>query len=105
MPATAAPGTAFDRTASAVPESGVWPRDHLLVPAWARWLLPNLCTAVFAVTLFQVLFFAGGHAVYRDSDTGWHILAGQSMMATRQVPHVDPYSFTRAGRPWLDRKS
>ncbi len=67
----------------------------------ARWLLPNLCAAVFAVTLFQVLFFAGGHALYRDSDTGWHIVTGESILQTRSVPTSDHFSFTRAGRPWM----
>ncbi len=101
MSAAAAPGTVLDPTASAVAESGVWPGDRVAIPPLARWLLPNLCAAVFAVALFQVLFLAGGHALYRDSDTGWHILAGESMIATRQIPTADPYSFTRTGRPWL----
>jgi hypothetical protein len=105
MPAAAAPGTVLDRSVSADVtqgvSSGVAARNSANVPGLARWLLPNLCAAVFAVTLFQVLFLAGGHALYRDSDTGWHILAGQSMIATGRVPTVDPYSFTRAGRPWF----
>jgi hypothetical protein len=100
MPAAVAPGTVSDRTASAVPESRVCP-DRSMVPGWAQWLLPNLCAAVFAVTLFQVLFLADGHALYRDSDTGWHIRLGESILTSQQIPDVDPYSFTRAGRPWL----
>jgi hypothetical protein len=100
MPAAAAPGTVLDATASAVGEPGVSAAERV-ISGWARWLLPNLCAAVFAVTLWQVLFFAGGHSLYRDSDTGWHILAGESMIANAQVPTTDPYSFTRAGRPWL----
>jgi hypothetical protein len=100
MPAAAAPGTVLDPTASAVAERGVSARERV-VSGWARWLLPNLCAVVFAVTLWQVLFFAGGHSLYSDSDTGWHIRAGESMIVMRQIPTTDPYSFTRAGRPWL----
>jgi hypothetical protein len=35
-----------------------------------------------------------------DGDTYWHVAAGRWMLAHAQVPHVDPFSFTRAGAPW-----
>jgi hypothetical protein len=55
------------------------------------------------VTLFYCLFmFNGWQKLFRDSDTGWHIRAGESILETRALPATDPYSFTRGGQPWLD---
>jgi len=30
----------------------------------------------------------------RDSDTGWHIRNGESILAEMRLPRTDPYSFT-----------
>ncbi len=55
-----------------------------------------------AVTLFYCLFlFEGYWKLFRDSDTGWHIRTGESILASRTLPRSDPYSFSRAGTPWL----
>lgn len=57
---------------------------------------------MFAVALFQVLFMAqGAQGLFRDSDTGWHIRNGESILESRTAPGVDPFSYTRAGRPWF----
>ncbi|HEV2448203.1 MAG TPA: hypothetical protein VGS58_19865, partial [Candidatus Sulfopaludibacter sp.] len=39
--------------------------------------------------------------LFRDSDAGWHIRAGERILATGQLPRTDPYSFTRRGQPWF----
>jgi hypothetical protein len=36
-----------------------------------------------------------------DPDVWWHLKTGQLIAQTRTVPHVDPFSFTRAGSPWV----
>jgi hypothetical protein len=36
-----------------------------------------------------------------DSDFWWHLKSGQYMIQTRAIPHLDPFSFTRAGSPWI----
>jgi len=65
-------------------------------------LLPSFGVVVFAVTLLQVLFLSqGAQALFRDSDTGWHIRNGESIIATAQLPRVDPFSYTHAGQPWF----
>jgi hypothetical protein len=74
------------------------------MPAIAvRFALPDLAAFLAVVTLVYCLFvFDGGRNLFRDSDTGWHIRAGESILANHALPRVDPYSFTRAGQPWLD---
>lgn len=36
-----------------------------------------------------------------DPDLWWHLRTGQWILETGHVPHTDPFSFTRAGSPWL----
>jgi hypothetical protein len=65
------------------------------------WWLPDLAFVAAAVTLFYCLFlFQGYGRLFRDSDAGWHIRNGETILATRELPMTDPYSFTRAGQPW-----
>ncbi|MFN0169424.1 MAG: hypothetical protein ACKV22_23625 [Bryobacteraceae bacterium] len=70
-------------------------------PLAGRWLVPDLATAAAIVTFLYCLFLFEGHwKLFRDSDTGWHIRAGEAMLASRSLPRTDPYSFTRTGSPW-----
>ena len=39
-----------------------------------------------------------------QSDTFWHLRAGQEIWRTHQVPLVDHYSYTAAGRFWPDHE-
>ena len=67
-----------------------------------HYLIPDLALVAFLVTLFYCLFlFEGYQKLFRDSDAGWHIRAGESMLAARALPHTDSYSFTRSGQPWF----
>jgi len=36
-----------------------------------------------------------------DWDFWWHLKAGQYIIQTRSIPHLDPFSFTRAGAEWI----
>jgi hypothetical protein len=36
-----------------------------------------------------------------DPDLWWHLRTGQWIMETGHIPHTDPFSFTRAGQPWV----
>ena len=38
--------------------------------------------------------------VSMDTDTWWHLRAGQWILDNRQIPHVDPFSHTREGASW-----
>src|SRR3954454_7934301 len=67
-----------------------------------RWCVPDLAFATACVTLFYCLFlFEGYQKLFRDSDAGWHIRTGESILSTGALPHTDPYSFTRFGQPWF----
>jgi hypothetical protein len=46
-------------------------------------------------------FLTFGFTVRRQGDLWWHLAAGRWMWEQRSLPWVDPWSFTRAGQPWL----
>jgi hypothetical protein len=39
-----------------------------------------------------------------DPDLGWHLRTGQLTIQNHGVFHADPYSFTRAGQPWVNHE-
>ena len=51
------------------------------------------------VLLFGLLAMTARNAV--DPDLWWHLRTGQWIVETGHVPHSDPFSFTRAGHPWV----
>ncbi len=50
--------------------------------------------------LAYLVIVLGGQGVLADPDPYWHIATGRWMIAHGAVPHVDPFSYTRLGRPW-----
>ncbi len=69
--------------------------------AWAtpRKFLP-LTTRKLVVWITFLAVFAMAARISVDSDTWWHLRAGQWIVETRSVPQVDPFSHTRAGESW-----
>lgn len=64
--------------------------------------MPDLAFSVSVVTvLYCVLLFYAPQALFRDSDTGWHLVTGARILNEHQLPRTDSYSFTRAGQPWF----
>jgi hypothetical protein len=43
----------------------------------------------------------GAGALFRDSDAGWHIRNGEQILATRALPHSDPFSFSKPSAVWI----
>jgi hypothetical protein len=41
-------------------------------------------------------------AVVSDPGIGWHLATGRLILATGTLPRVDQFSFTAAGRPWIN---
>src|SRR5208337_5455598 len=58
--------------------------------------------------LFVIIFAIGllvmASRNVTDPDVWWHLRTGQIILQTHHVPQVDPYSFTRAGQPWIDHE-
>jgi len=72
-----------------------------LHPAWVRWLVPSIGDVLFVALLSLVAFTALSVRLLGDAGIGWHIRAGQLILATHAVPRVDPFSSTMIGQPWF----
>src|SRR5580698_7161894 len=57
-------------------------------------------TNVFLTVLFLGLFAMAARNV-TDPDVWWHLKTGQFIAEHKAVPHTDPFSYTRAGEPWV----
>ncbi|HTW33634.1 MAG TPA: hypothetical protein VMD53_03370 [Rhizomicrobium sp.] len=66
--------------------AALWADPYVVIGAGAAALLFALC--VFDVRLLN------------DGDTYWHLAAGDWMLRHAEVPHADPFSFSRSGAPW-----
>jgi hypothetical protein len=65
-------------------------------------VMPSLTDVAFVLPL--ALLFAGLNGVrtmLTDGDTGWHIRTGEWILAHRQAPHQDIFSFTKSGEAWF----
>ena len=57
----------------------------------------------FALILFLgLLAFTARPAT--DPDLWWHLRTGQWMVENHQIPHSDPFSFTRTRSPWVSHE-
>src|SRR6202030_279679 len=74
---------------------------RLRLGAWIS-LMPSLSDLAF-LTPILVLFWctSGVGWLLTDSDTGWHIRAGEWILKNGRVPATDLFSFTKAGQPWF----
>lgn len=71
------------------------------VPLVARFL-PSLTDIAFLMPLvFLFVKLDGARSLLGDGDTGWHIRAGEWMLANGRVPSADMFSFSRPGAPWF----
>ena len=83
-----------------VPESTSRPRNAATFLATV--LLPTVGAVVFVVALVQVLWlWQGTRGLFRDSDTGWHIRNGETILTANRIPLTDSFSYTRPGAPWF----
>jgi hypothetical protein len=67
------------------------------------WWQPTLLDVVLAALLIWLFIFGakGWGILLSDGDTGWHILTGEWILANRQVPFQDLFSFSKPGEPWF----
>jgi hypothetical protein len=94
--------TAVRTAASPTGAALTFPADAPRAPLVVRWFVPNLAAMLAAFALVYCLFiFGGGERLFRDSDSGWHIRNGEAILQQRALPRTDPYSFSKAGQPWV----
>lgn len=70
-------------------------RDIIILPGRQALKLSRL---IFLVTLLGIFSMATHFAI--DSDTWWHLRAGQWMVENRKLIEVDSFSYTSVGAPW-----
>ena len=64
--------------------------------------LPSLADVAFLVPIICIYVrWDGAMSLLADGDTGWHIRAGQWILAHGHVPDRDIFSYTKAGQPWF----
>jgi hypothetical protein len=66
-----------------------------------RWLIPSIADLILIALLGLLCFTNLSVRLLGDAGIGWHIRTGQLILATRAIPHVDPFSSTMAGYPWF----
>lgn len=67
-----------------------------------KWLTPDLAMTFALVTLFSLFYiFGGARTLFGDTDTGWHILNGETILSTGHLPVTDPWSFSKPHQPWI----
>src|SRR6202165_3554574 len=54
------------------------------------------------ILLFGLLAMTAPNAV--DPDLWWHLRTGQCLVEPAHVPHSAPFSFPRAGHPWVSHE-
>lgn len=64
----------------------------------SRWLMPSIGEVLFVCIFLWTLSM--GAKLLNDGDTGWHIVTGNIIIKTMQVPSSDPFSYTNPGIPW-----
>jgi hypothetical protein len=68
------------------------------LPIW----LPSLGDIAFLMPLlFLFARMQGMRGLLVDGDTGWHIRAGEWILAHGRAPRLDLFSYTMPGRPWF----
>jgi len=67
-------------------------------PRIGAWLAAH-APAVIALIVFAAALWPT--AMLNDSDTWWHLSAGDWILAHRAVPHTDPFSWSVAGQAWI----
>jgi hypothetical protein len=70
-------------------------------PSRPAWFLPSIADFVFIIIVLLALRL-GQTELLNDPGTGWHVRVGRQVWDTGP-PHVDQFSYTRAGEPWISQ--
>ena len=63
--------------------------------------VPDFALSMACVAVAYALLAGGASALFRDADAGWHIRAGERILAAHALPVADPFSFSKPGEPWM----
>jgi len=66
-----------------------------------RWILPTLGGVLVVAAYAFTLFLRAGSLFAGDGDPGRHIRVGTYILQTRSIPHVDLFSHTMQGEPFI----
>jgi hypothetical protein len=55
-------------------------------------------------TIILLGLFAMAMRPVTDPDVWWHLKTGELIATTHRVSHTDPFSYTRAGQPWVNHE-
>ncbi|HWK94977.1 MAG TPA: hypothetical protein VNR39_06110 [Pseudolabrys sp.] len=66
-----------------------------------RALPAHIAWPLIVAALIYVMLLALGGKLLNDADTYWQIALGDWMIANHAVPHIDTFSWTVAGAPWI----
>ena len=70
-------------------------------PLWTRLLIPSMGDTIFIALLAVLIGTSLSTRLLGDAGIGWHIRAGQQILAAHAVPRVDSFSSTMRGKPWF----
>src|SRR5256714_9473133 len=73
---------------------------HALMPVVGGVLRRVTSALVLRCLLFSAIFILAAVPPL-DPDLWWHLASGRVIIATGTIPHVDLYSFSAAGQPWV----
>jgi len=65
------------------------------------WFFPDLAMVCALATIVCLFAGSGATALFSDTDTGWHIRNGESILVNRALPIADTFSFSKNGAPWI----
>lgn len=69
------------------------------VSSLRHYLIPRISDVLYGAVLLYTAVFAGMRML-GDSDTGYHIRAGELMLKSGTILHFDPFSHIRPQLPW-----
>src|SRR5262245_49796301 len=75
-------------------------RAQAPIPPLAQWFFPSIKDVLFLGYLFGPSLLNESGVLY-DSDTGWHIRHGETILRTWALPSGDYFSYTNYGKPWF----
>src|ERR1035438_158482 len=86
------------------PIAPTMPREPVPQKTWSTRVF-SLPVVQGLLLVYLMLFVSAGGSVVRslvDPDVWWHLRNASELLRTRHFIHADSYTFTVAGKPWID---